>query len=496
MIAGSRSRAIAAIRALLAASFTALVGLVLGAARPAAARDSRTPPSTTIVKGPYLTGLSAHAVTVRFELSAARPATLQVFRDAEPSHPTGSVVGSVVVAPGTSKLQVATVNNLQPSTAYSYSAQVGGVVLAQGRFRTAPPDDSSGPLTFLVYGDSRSDPAAHASVVHGLMQVPSDFLVNTGDLVQSGSDADDWQSFFDVEAPLLRDRALFTSIGNHELYHDSSGANFIHYLGFPNPGSPAPYATAYGTARLGNVRFFFINSMDDWDTGEERQWLERELTKADAEPSLVWRIVVAHAGPWSVGPHGPNEKLVNARIPELLAQHQVDLLLSGHDHLYARGDAGRVKYIVSGGGGAPLYSVVSHPPTSRRAESAYHFVEVTTDGDSLRIVARRPDGEELDRCGMVKGGPWDCDSGTSAPGGASHAATETTATAGARIAPSSLAASPEPMAPAAAARSSRACGISLRGAGLAGDMPRMLAPLLPVMGFIAAVLVRRATRRG
>jgi hypothetical protein len=386
------------------------------------------------------------------------------------------------VTPGTATLQLATVTNLRPGTSYDYVASVGGVALAKGHFKTAPPNDSSGPLTFCVYGDNRSDEAAHASVVHGLLQSPCEFLINTGDLVQSGADPDDWQSFFDVEAPLLPDHPIFAAIGNHELFHDPSGSTFLHYLGFPGEGTQptAPYCTV----RIGNVRFFFLDAMHDWSSGEERQWLERELSLADAEPSLVWRVAVAHAGPWSVGPHGPNEKFVSAHIPELLAQHKVDLFVSGHDHLYARGDGGGTKYIVSGGGGAPLYSVVSQPPSSRRAVSAYHFVEVTTDGDSLRIVARRPDGSELDRCGMVKGGPWDCD-----PPQKDAAQADLAPPAGLPVAPV-----------AAGERGKSGCAVSESSwrAGETGESGESgeSGPLGSFVGLIVAIRMRRSTRWG
>jgi hypothetical protein len=68
-----------------------------------------------------------------------------------------------------------------------------------------------------------------------------------------------------------------------------------------------------------------------------------------------------------------------------------------------------MKYIVTGGGGAPLYQPQYRLPTARKLEASYHFLEVSTDGDSLRVIAHRTDGTVIDRCGFAKGGPWDCD---------------------------------------------------------------------------------------
>jgi 3',5'-cyclic AMP phosphodiesterase CpdA len=262
-------------------------------------------------------------------------------------------------------------------------------------------------VTFTVYGDDRTDPIAHGAVVHAMLQVPSAFLVNTGDTVEDGGDPDAWQTFFAVEASLLRDRPIFVSVGNHELVDDLAGTNFARYFGFPDvAGQPK----LYGTARIGLLRFFFLNGMHGWDSGEERDWLVSELAKADAEPGVVWRVVVVHHGPWSSGPHGPNARLVESHIPELLAAHHVDLLLSGHDHIYERGSSGGLKYLVSGGGGAPLYRIDRLLATSLKAESAYHFVQITASSSSLKVLARRVDGTVLDRCGFDKGHAWDCDS--------------------------------------------------------------------------------------
>src|SRR5690606_1528199 len=102
---------------------------------------------------------------------------------------------------------------LSPSTSYAYEVRVGEAI-ARGTFTTAPNDLR--PFSFLVYGDSRSNPAAHAGVVRRMLEVPSDFLIGTGDLTARGSDPRDWDEFFAVERKLLADRCLFTAIGNHE----------------------------------------------------------------------------------------------------------------------------------------------------------------------------------------------------------------------------------------------------------------------------------------
>jgi hypothetical protein len=365
------------------------------------------------LKGPYVTAASDTGGTVRFELEGAAPAAVEVVREAVAEGKERSVTGKrVFESRDASSMHVVSMTGLEPATRYAYAVRAEHAVVADGHFVTAPRPGSAAATTFLVYGDDRTDHDAHAAVVRAMMQVPSDLLIQTGDLVSDGGSAQDWQTFFDIEKALLRERPILAAIGNHELYDDAAGANFLRYFGFPDAsGSPRPY----GTVRFGNVRFFFLNGMHGWASGEERQWLERELARADTETGLVWRVAVAHHGPWSGGPHGPNAQLVDARVPELLVAHKVDLFLAGHDHLYERGDAGPIKYLVTGGAGAPLYRDFHPTATTRKIEAVHHFVELVTSTDAIRIVARRTDGTVVDRCGFVKGGGWDCDAADAGP---------------------------------------------------------------------------------
>ncbi len=434
----------------------------------ALARSPAASADAGLVKGPYLTNLSDTGVDVRFELDHSMLASLTVSRDAgvEDASSRSLVLDSL----GPSELRLVRVTGLLPATRYAYAVRAGRAVIGSGGFTTAPPPDGGVPVTFLVYGDDRTDVAAHAAVVRAMMDVPSDFLVSTGDLVADGASSADWQSFFDVEAPMLRDRALFVTIGNHELYDDAAGSNFAKYFGFIGPsGSPS----LFGSVRIGCARIFFLNAMHDWASGEERDWLERELEQADGEAGVTWRIAVTHQAPWSSGPHGPSPNLVAARVPQLLLAHHVDLLFGGHDHIYERGDGDGLKYIVSGGGGAPLYRVLAKGPATRKAEAAYHFVEVTATADALRIVARRVDGTILDRCGFRKGAPWDCDPSPAAP-------------------PRETVSAVVPSPPASSPR----CGCSLEGASCSARAS--LAPVVGALALVALVaLVRRVSlRRG
>jgi acid phosphatase type 7 len=304
-------------------------------------------------------------------------------------------------------------------------------MVKHGAFTTAPRDESDETFRFLVYGDNRSDDAAHAAIVRAMVPVAADFLVHTGDFVEDGGSARQWQRFFEIEAPLVRERSLFSTIGNHELV-DGKGLNYVRYFGTSEPPEPPVVAARAGavahvpdhlntTFRWASARFFLLNGMVGWTSGKDREWLENELRAADAESGLTWRIVVVHHGPWSSGPHGGNRRLHEAQIPELLRAHGVDLVLSGHDHMYERGEAAGLPYVVTGGGGAPTYRIKSAQPTARKLEAVRHFVQASVSRTAMTLAATRADGSLIERCGLVKGTGWDCDGaepGVAEPGAA------------------------------------------------------------------------------
>ena len=353
---------------------------------------------TFFTKGPYLQELSPTAVTVRFELETKGTASVELTQEGKPP--------IVVSDRDEATFHSIRVEKLEPATHYQYVVRSLGAVSAKGEITTAPADAASAPFTFLIYGDNRSDDAAHAVVVRAMKQAPADFFVHTGDFVQSGGNARDWQSFFEVESPLLRDRCVFSCVGNHELYEDSAAAAYARYFG-PSSGAASP--KLYGTMRWSNARFFFLNAFDDWSRGEARAWLEKELASADVEPGLVWRFVVLHHGAWSSGPHGSSPKLAAGGVPALFAAHKIDLLVSGHDHVYERGEASGVRYIVSGGGGAPLYRQNKPLASTRKFEATYHFVEVAVAAEGVKLVAKRVDGSTVERTGFSKLAGWDGD---------------------------------------------------------------------------------------
>jgi hypothetical protein len=447
--------------------------LVLGAmashdearARTDPAPDAGTGVIAAYVKGPFLQALGATGVTIKLEISTPAPARVEIYAAGGSAAPVAAASSDAAQL-----FHAVRVDGLLPATAYEYVVSAGGALSGRGRFTTAP--DDARPFRFLAYGDSRNDAQAHAAVVRAMDAVPADFLINTGDLVASGAEESDWRTFFAVEGAMLRDRCVFAAVGNHELSRNdpASGGAFLRYFAPREEGHEV--ARLYGSFRWSNTRFFLLNAMDAW-TGDERAWLRAELDRALVEPGLAHRIAVMHWGPYSAGPHGNNPALASGDVIALMRDRKVDLVLAGHDHVYERGLGGGLKYVITGGAGAPLYAKKRDLRETLVFEPAYHFVDLTVTGDRVDLVARRASGGIIEACGYTGLEPWSCE-GTKAP-------TE--------AAPPSGKPDPALAAPAGPVRARNGCGCALVGAADERTGAGVAAPLA-----IAAAAWRRRRR--
>ena len=150
---------------------------------------------------------------------------------------------------------------------------------------------------------------------------------------------------------------------------------------------------------------------------QQRAWLTRDLAAARRHRARAI-VAVCHGGPWAHGVHGGTGAMERALVPALIAGG-TDVLFSGHDHLYERGVGttaqGALPYVVTGGGGSPLYSPACQPasgpslaeggrplppcpPSVASIIKAYHYVVVEVGPRNLRLCPKALDGSALEPC--------------------------------------------------------------------------------------------------
>jgi predicted phosphodiesterase len=328
-----------------------------------------------LVGGPYVVNTGARSATVMWIVERGR-ATL----GASPEKLDRT-------APSLHAEKI-TFAGLEAGKVYYYD--IGQGEAGKGSFKTAA--RSGEPFRFLVYGDTRTRHDVHRRVMAKIMAAEHpDFALHTGDLVENGADQALWPIFFDIEHELLRHTAFFPSLGNHE-------RNDKQYYEFFDMALP------YYSFNWGNAHFVILDSdvgnvadtpsARDTFWAAQQRWLEEDLAK---NQSAAFRFVAAHHPPMTAveNRQGSNKEMT-ALMP-LFEKYHVTAGLFGHDHNYQHYLKNGIHYIITGGGGAPLYDVKLPPKDiTVKAVSIENFVTVSVNGTTARVDATAIDGSSLD----------------------------------------------------------------------------------------------------
>jgi hypothetical protein len=293
--------------------------------------------------------------------------------------------------------------HLSPATTYHYhlSARpsVDRVDLAaplevDADFHTPP--SAGHPLRLVVWGDVRSGHDVHAQLVKAIVAEDPDLVLLTGDLVDAGTDDGDWERFFDIEAPLLKQICTYVAPGNHEYQRRHLGIErFLDY--FLRPAAPS-----WWSVDVAGVHFALVDSEAFGDKAQ-LDWIAQDL--AEARRRKVRGIfVVGHDGPYSSALHGDNKEAIRDYVP-LFQKYRVSMVFSGHDHDYERGRVDGLDYLVSGGGGAelrtPRCGVTGKKKCGKRTFSfvnEHHYVMIEIVGNKFKLCPKRADGTLLEAC--------------------------------------------------------------------------------------------------
>jgi predicted phosphodiesterase len=356
----------------------------------------------SLVLGPYLQNVTDRSVVVRFEIDA--PAAGEV------RYGPTDAYGSSATATAATEFEIM-LDGLSAGDTVHYRVYAGGAPMTEDiTFRAAPP--ARAPFRMLVMGDTRSDHETHARVVEEAAKHGPHLWVHTGDMVSSGEITDEWYTFFGIEDDLMKSVPQFGVIGNHD--EDSGDAtNYLRFYSLPE-NSYAPeqyysftYGNLHGIVLDGHVNvdpawlcILRIGAWEECFREQQTSWLLADLAAAAANPDIDHIFVFVHMGPYSSKEGRTGFAQMRELLPAL-REHGVDMILSGHDHYYERGVSGNnVPYIISAGGGAPLYETyvppVSPPHSVIMNETVYHYTVIDVDWLCVSMTAYRLDGSVLD----------------------------------------------------------------------------------------------------
>ena len=327
--------------------------------------------ATTIIRGPYLQSATPTSMVVRWRTDNTEPSIVRYGL-------TRTELTTTVKAEGITNEHFVYLGKLQPNTRYYYTmgaepaAKAAAATAtaataakpaaeaedAPGRapissFVTPPVSGSTQPTRVWVLGDPGTKGDTQRAVRDQYLKLTgqrsTDLILLLGDnAYPDGTDTDYQKAIFEMYPETLRTVPVWSCLGNH----DGKSANSITQSGvyynaftFPTRGEAGGVASgteAYYSFDYANTHFVSLDSHDSDRSldGAMMTWLKADLaaTKRD------WIVAFFHHPTYTKGTHDSDKDSDSAgRMNDMrqiflpaLEAGGVDLILTGHSHVYER----------------------------------------------------------------------------------------------------------------------------------------------------------------
>lgn len=241
-------------------------------------------------------------------------------------------------------------DGLESNTTYAYRYGNCGVWSAADTYTTPNLDSDS--FSFVAMGDPQigasgdadSDAEGWSNAVNDALKdnnesgFSANFILSVGDQINQSSTtetlASEYSGFFGADA--LTSVPFVATVGNH----DSSTTLFNEHYNLPNvsedygsSGDGAAEGDYY--FNYGNTLFMVLNTNNS-SIAEHTAFMKQAIDKAG--DSSAWKVVVFHQSIYSVASHVNDGNIAALRqgLSPVLYNLDIDVVLMGHDHVYAR----------------------------------------------------------------------------------------------------------------------------------------------------------------
>jgi len=317
-----------------------------------------------------------------------------------------------------------TFKDLKPNTLYAYRVGNGEEHWSEWiQFRTAKTDYS--PTQFVYFGDAQNDVLSHWSrVIRMAYQTApnASFVIHAGDLINRAHRDQEWAEWYKAGGFIHSQWTAIPAVGNHEFRSLSKGEPKQLAIQW-RPQFTLPiekdldsvlHETVY-SVDYQDVRIIVLNSNDKLEA--QTAYLEQQLKSSTAK----WNIITCHHSVFSPA-EGRNFQFARDNWKPLLDKYNVDLVLNGHDHTYARGhvpvrtsdsksnDDLRTVYVTSVSGPKQYPSSPEQLESYKSdgyqvditAEQTQFYQVITIEDNKLTYVAYTTLGDEYDRAVITK----------------------------------------------------------------------------------------------
>lgn len=238
---------------------------------------------------------------------------------------------------------VATFDSLKPDTKYLYRVGNGAKAWSEWfEFKTA--DDKPQPFSFIYMADVQEGIDTHYPRVirQAQRKAPNAaFILFTGDLTGRATEAE-FDSFFRANGWVFGTTPVAVIPDNHEYATNNEGVRekltslWSHIFNYPEDTPKNIAAQGNYTFDYQGCRFILINTKELVDgtpqyTRQMLLWIQQTLENNPND----WCIVAQHQPIYSVA-DGRSSGEIATLLKPLYEKYGVDLVLSGHDHVYSK----------------------------------------------------------------------------------------------------------------------------------------------------------------
>lgn len=222
------------------------------------------------------------------------------------------------------------------------------------------------PIRIAALADNQFGMMTFSSLLRQIRKLPQQqephFLLHAGDAVQNYPSLRQWQT--DFAAPLTmhglcQRMPMIYAHGNHD--YDSVG-EYIYTRHQDHDNAAQQQQSPWFSFSMANgaIRFIILDSNLDWDSQD--QWLRQEI-ESDSFQQAQFRIVVVHVPPfleywdpeaWFQLRQSEWGAFIKDRYVPLFEKGGVNLVISGHQHNYERGERHGIHYAIIGGAGGDI----------------------------------------------------------------------------------------------------------------------------------------------
>lgn len=344
--------------------------------------------NNSMTSRPYLSQVTENSIVISWQTSVPAPSVIEYGETA--------TCELTIKDDGMTRSHSIKITGLKPSREYHYRIPSKGQT-EQYQFRTAV--KSGEDFSFAVYGDTRPNDENHVNVLKQILKTHPLFIINTGDLTDGDKDTD-WYDYFSAICDKTNTGEtipIYSTLGNHE--GEEHGNDSLYYKYLSLPVNSLDRSEAYYSFNIGDAHFVALNSYLSFDPNSPQyKWFAEDLRNSS---HYKWKIIFIHEPFYSSGKHGSNIHQRRVLCP-LFEKGGVALVFTGHNHCYERTESIKgVTYIVTGGGGAPLYDATK-TEWMAKIDKSHHFCKVRIAGNKCEVTMIRSDGTIGDRLILTK----------------------------------------------------------------------------------------------